>query len=96
VLRSPPDPADGNANELLLAAEILYKIGEGDRERLRKRREVRLQPRIVFCAPHEHSDTPWTVALLRPRRERPRRSAAEECDEVSPFHVAPKARGFES
>jgi soluble lytic murein transglycosylase len=30
VLRSPPDPADGNANEVLHAAEILYKIGEGD------------------------------------------------------------------
>jgi soluble lytic murein transglycosylase len=30
VLRSPPDPADGNANELLHAADILYKIGEGD------------------------------------------------------------------
>ncbi len=29
-LRPPPDPADGNANELLRAAEILYRIGEGD------------------------------------------------------------------
>jgi soluble lytic murein transglycosylase len=30
VLRSPPDPADRNANELLHAADILYKIGEGE------------------------------------------------------------------
>jgi peptidoglycan lytic transglycosylase len=30
VLRAPPDPADGNTNELLHAADILYKIGEGD------------------------------------------------------------------
>jgi soluble lytic murein transglycosylase len=30
ALRSPPDPADGNSNELLHAADILYKIGEGD------------------------------------------------------------------
>jgi soluble lytic murein transglycosylase len=30
VLRSPPDPADGDAHELLHAAEILYKTGEGD------------------------------------------------------------------
>jgi soluble lytic murein transglycosylase len=30
VLRSPPDPANGNASELLHAADILYKIGEGD------------------------------------------------------------------
>jgi soluble lytic murein transglycosylase len=30
VLRSPPDPADGNAHELLRAANILYEIGERD------------------------------------------------------------------
>jgi soluble lytic murein transglycosylase len=29
-LRSPPKPADANANELLHAADILYQIGEGD------------------------------------------------------------------
>jgi soluble lytic murein transglycosylase len=29
-LRSPPEPADTNANELLHAADILYQIGEGD------------------------------------------------------------------
>src|SRR6202030_309264 len=30
ALRSPPAPADGAANEVLHAAEILYKLGEGD------------------------------------------------------------------
>jgi soluble lytic murein transglycosylase len=30
VLRSPPEPPDSNANEVLHAADILYKIGEGD------------------------------------------------------------------
>ena len=30
VLRPPPEPADGDANELLHAADILYTIGEGD------------------------------------------------------------------
>jgi soluble lytic murein transglycosylase len=30
ALRSPPDPADAGANELLRAADILYRIGEGD------------------------------------------------------------------
>src|SRR6202035_1643973 len=30
VLRSPPAPADGEANELLHAADVLYRIGEGD------------------------------------------------------------------
>ena len=29
-LRSPPEPTDPNANELLHAADILYQIGEGD------------------------------------------------------------------
>jgi soluble lytic murein transglycosylase len=30
VLRSPPEPADGETNELLHAANILFRIGEGD------------------------------------------------------------------
>lgn len=30
LLHSPPEPADGNANELLHAADILFAIGEGD------------------------------------------------------------------
>ncbi len=30
LLRLPPEPADGNAHELLRAANILYEIGEGD------------------------------------------------------------------
>jgi soluble lytic murein transglycosylase len=30
VLRSPPEPADGNANESLHAAAVLFEIGEGD------------------------------------------------------------------
>ena len=29
-LRSPPEPADANANEVLHAGDILYQIGEGD------------------------------------------------------------------
>jgi soluble lytic murein transglycosylase len=33
-LRSPPEPADGNSNELLHAADILYQIGGGDLIRL--------------------------------------------------------------
>jgi hypothetical protein len=42
---------------------------------LNERREA-----IVFVAPHEHADAPHAVALLRPRRERPRRRAAKERD----------------
>ncbi len=30
ALRSPPEPADSSTNEVLHAADILYRIGEGD------------------------------------------------------------------
>ena len=36
---------------------------------------------------HEHADAPHPLALLRPRRDRPRRRrAAEQRDELAPFH----------
>src|SRR6516162_4027501 len=54
------------------------------RKRLSERREARLPHGIVFVIRHEHADTPYAVALLRPRRERPRRRAAEERDELAP------------
>src|SRR5262249_58409312 len=53
-------------------------------KRLRERRDARLDVRIVFVEPHEHADAPYAVALLRPRRERPRRRAAEPSDEFAP------------
>jgi hypothetical protein len=53
------------------------------RKRLRARRVEKLSHSIVFVAPHEHADTPHAVALLRPRREGPRRRPTEECDEVA-------------
>src|SRR5262249_24929816 len=49
-----------------------------------ERREAKLPLRIVFIEPHEHADPPHAVALLRLRRERPRRRAAEERDERAP------------
>jgi hypothetical protein len=36
---------------------------------------------------YEHADAPHALALLRPRRERPRRRAAKQRDERTPFHV---------
>jgi hypothetical protein len=51
------------------------------RKRLQERRDVR-QTR-GRAAPQEHADAPHAVALLRPRRERPRRRAAEERDEIA-------------
>jgi hypothetical protein len=53
------------------------------RERLRERGAERRRHPGVFV--DEHTDAPYTVALLRPRRERPRRRrAADESDELSP------------
>src|SRR5262249_43022312 len=55
------------------------------RKRLNERRNVSLQHGVVFVAPHEHADTPYALALLRARRERPSRRAAEERDERAPL-----------
>ena len=42
---------------------------------------------------HEHADAPHPLALLRARRERPRRRrAAEQRDEFAPPHVRPPAQ----
>src|SRR5262249_34029268 len=50
-------------------------------------REASLGFRIVLGERHEHADAPHSLALLRARRERPRGSrAAEQCDELAPFH----------
>src|SRR5262249_40618978 len=55
---------------------------------LRERRDLGERIRIVRAPAHEHTDTPHTLALLRARRERPRRRsrAAEERDEHAPPH----------
>jgi hypothetical protein len=39
---------------------------------------------IVFVVRQEHTDAAYAVALLRPRRERPRHRAAEPSDEFAP------------
>ena len=54
------------------------------RKRLRERREATLLLGIAFVVRHEHADAPHAVALLRPRRERPGRRAAEKRDELAP------------
>ena len=40
---------------------------------------------VIFAEPHEHTNPPRPLALLRARRERPRSRAAEQRDEVEPF-----------
>src|SRR5262249_36791451 len=45
---------------------------------------------LSFCiirAPHPYDDLPHPLALLRTRRERPGRRAAEQRDEFAAFHV---------
>jgi hypothetical protein len=41
---------------------------------------------LVRHSGHKHADAPNASRLLRARRERPRRHAAEQCDEIAPFH----------
>ncbi len=54
---------------------------------LQERRDAGLTFRIVRGAGHEHADAPHPLALLRARRERPRRRrAAEQRDELAPLH----------
>src|SRR5262249_35482945 len=54
---------------------------------LQQRGDVGLRNRIVRRQAGEPADPPHALALLRARRERPRRCrAAEQRDEVAPFH----------
>jgi hypothetical protein len=55
--------------------------------------QIGLILRIGFGDRHQHADPPHALALLCPRRERPRRCAAEPSDESTPpkanAHLAP-------
>src|SRR5262249_56607064 len=42
--------------------------------------------RVVFGHCHDSGDPPHAVGLLCPRSERPRRCAAEQRNELAPFH----------
>jgi hypothetical protein len=55
---------------------------------LSERSEATRRLRIVFVKRHEHADASHAVALLRARRKRPSRRAAESSDEFAP----PKSR----
>ena len=54
---------------------------------MQERREARLSFRIVGGEVHEHADAPHALALLRPRRKRPRGRAAEQDDEIAPSYT---------
>src|SRR5262249_2193303 len=56
-------------------------------EPLHKRLDPALCFQIILGVPHQHADTPHPLALLRARRERPRRRrAAEQRDELAAPH----------
>src|SRR5262249_7943804 len=56
------------------------------RKGLSEHRDASLRHGIVFVVLHEHADTPHPFALLRARRDGPCRRAADERDELAPFH----------
>src|SRR5262249_46556806 len=51
---------------------------------LPERRYLSLRSRIALGISHQHADAPHPLALLRACRERPRRRAAKQRDEVAP------------
>src|SRR5262249_23462600 len=57
-----------------------------ERQPLMKRREERLESRIVRGGRQEHADAPHALGLLRMRRERPCARAAEKGDELASLH----------
>ena len=59
---------------------------------LQKRGNAGLPFRIVRNLAYEHADAPRPLTLLRPRRKRPRRRAAEQRDELAAPHI--RAWGF--
>src|SRR5215472_11134988 len=53
---------------------------------LPERRDAGFCLRITHGEWYEHADAPHPLGLLRARRERPRGRAADERDELAPFH----------
>src|SRR5262249_23670479 len=59
------------------------------RQRLKKCGESNLRIRVIGSVWHEHANTPHALALLRPRRERPRCCrTGNHLNEIAPSHAA--------
>jgi hypothetical protein len=80
LLRERSHPIDVTAGPSKVDPHVATFGPTQARKRLRERREARLKHGIVFVTPNEDADAPRAVALLRARRERPSRRAAEERD----------------
>jgi hypothetical protein len=68
------------------------------RERLLERPEPSLKVGIVRGCGQQHANAPHPLALLRTRRQRPRRRAAEQRDELAAsqlieLHLVPVSQG---
>ena len=59
---------------------------------LSKRRYLGLSRTIGLGIPHQHTDAPHSLRLLRTRRERPRSCRTEYYDELAPPHMPPPAK----
>src|SRR5262249_15418273 len=55
-------------------------------ETLPERRDLDLRVRVAFSISHQHANPPHPLALLRPRRQRPRGRATKQPDELAPLH----------
>src|SRR5438067_7128019 len=64
---------------------------------LYKHRQTALHLGVIRTKIREHADPPQAIGLLRARRERPRRRAAESHDERAPPHsITSSARAMRS
>jgi hypothetical protein len=74
--REPSYPIDVTAAPPKVHPQVAAIGPTQARKRLNERRDESLRQGTVFVEPREHADAPHAVALLRARRERPRRRRA--------------------
>jgi len=65
-------------------ADVASNDPPGLRQRLLERPEPSLKVCIICGDREKHADAPYALSLLRPRRYRPSRRAAEQRDELTP------------
>ena len=86
VRRSTPDAGARPLPSPRLSRCSAHSRTQRQRARSPWRRGPGLIFRIVRGCRQQHADAPHALALLRPRRERQRRRAAEQRDELAPIH----------
>src|SRR5262249_5370177 len=75
--------------EAIIDADIAALRPSEPFEPLPESRKTRFGVRIVLGQGHQHTDPLHALGPLRARRERPRRRAAEQRDELAPSHWNP-------